>query len=128
MSDVDAPNFRHGGSTVPYDGSGRVREGAIDYIGPCPPADVLHRYVWTIEVCAYYRRRPFPCALSAHLAIAVLPSLGDAGRYMGIWHTSFILPQTIAPFLASLLVGFDPSGAGSQAASAYAVLFLLAAF
>jgi hypothetical protein len=62
------------------------------------------------------------------LAIEVLPSLGDAGRYMGIWHTSFVLPQTIAPFLASLLVGFDPSGAGSQATSAYAVLFLLAAF
>jgi hypothetical protein len=34
MSDKDAPNFRHGGSTVRYDGSGRVPEGAIDYIGP----------------------------------------------------------------------------------------------
>jgi phosphatidylethanolamine-binding protein (PEBP) family uncharacterized protein len=49
MSDKDAPNFRHGGSTVRYDGSGRVPEGAIDYIGPCPPAGVLHRYVWTVE-------------------------------------------------------------------------------
>jgi phosphatidylethanolamine-binding protein (PEBP) family uncharacterized protein len=41
MNDKDAPNFRHGGSTVP--------EGAIDYIGPCPPAGTSHRYVWTIE-------------------------------------------------------------------------------
>jgi phosphatidylethanolamine-binding protein (PEBP) family uncharacterized protein len=49
MSDKDAPSFRHGGSTVPYDGSGRVPEGAIDYIGPCPPAGAVHRYVWTIE-------------------------------------------------------------------------------
>jgi phosphatidylethanolamine-binding protein (PEBP) family uncharacterized protein len=36
MNDKDTPNFRHGGGTVPYNGSGRVREGAIDY-------------VWTIE-------------------------------------------------------------------------------
>ncbi len=50
MIDKDAPNFRHGGSTIPYNGSGRVPEGAIDYIGPCPPAGTTHRYVWTIEV------------------------------------------------------------------------------
>jgi phosphatidylethanolamine-binding protein (PEBP) family uncharacterized protein len=49
MNDKDAPNFRHGGSTIPYNGGGRVPEGAIDYIGPCPPAGTVHRYVWTIE-------------------------------------------------------------------------------
>ncbi|MGO9238701.1 MAG: phospholipid-binding protein [Methylocella sp.] len=49
MNDKDAPHFRHGGSTIPYNGSGRVQEGAIDYIGSCPPAGTLHRYVWTIE-------------------------------------------------------------------------------
>jgi hypothetical protein len=49
MNDKDAPNFRHGGSTIPYKGNGRVPEGAIDYIGPCPPAGTSHRYVWTIE-------------------------------------------------------------------------------
>jgi phosphatidylethanolamine-binding protein (PEBP) family uncharacterized protein len=49
MNDEDAPNFQHGGSTIPYNGSGRVPEGAIDYIGPCPPTGTLHRYVWTIE-------------------------------------------------------------------------------
>jgi phosphatidylethanolamine-binding protein (PEBP) family uncharacterized protein len=49
MNDKDAPNFRHGGSTVPYNASGHVPEGAIDYIGPCPPAGAIHRYVWTIE-------------------------------------------------------------------------------
>ena len=49
MNDKDAPNFQHGGSTIPYNGSGRVPEGAIDYIGPCPPAGTNHRYVWTIE-------------------------------------------------------------------------------
>ncbi|MGB8901009.1 MAG: YbhB/YbcL family Raf kinase inhibitor-like protein [Methylocella sp.] len=28
MIDKDAPNFRHGGSTILYNGSGRVPEGA----------------------------------------------------------------------------------------------------
>jgi phosphatidylethanolamine-binding protein (PEBP) family uncharacterized protein len=49
MSDKDAPTFRHGGSTVAYDGSGRVPEGEINYIGPCPPSGAVHRYVWSIE-------------------------------------------------------------------------------
>jgi len=49
MIDKDAPNFNHGGGTIPYNGGGRVPEGAIDYIGPCPPAGTIHRYVWTIE-------------------------------------------------------------------------------
>jgi len=26
-----------------------VPEGAINYIGPCPPAGAIHRYVWRIE-------------------------------------------------------------------------------
>lgn len=49
MRDTDAPNFRHGGSTVAYDGKGRVAQGAISYVGPCPPTGQKHRYVWTIE-------------------------------------------------------------------------------
>lgn len=49
MRDEDAPNFRHGGGAVAYDGGGTVPQGAINYIGPCPPAGSVHRYVWTIE-------------------------------------------------------------------------------
>lgn len=49
MRDTDAPNFRHGGSTVAYDGKGRVAQGAVRYVGPCPPTGQKHRYVWTIE-------------------------------------------------------------------------------
>jgi phosphatidylethanolamine-binding protein (PEBP) family uncharacterized protein len=45
----DAPNFKHGGRTVTYNRSGCVPEGAIDCIGPCPPAGTTHHYVWTIE-------------------------------------------------------------------------------
>jgi MFS family permease len=61
------------------------------------------------------------------LAIAVLPGLGDAGRYMGIWHISFVLPQMIAPFLASLILGIGQSGGATHPASSYVPLFLLAA-
>jgi hypothetical protein len=49
MIDKDAPNFNHGGGTIPYNGGERAPEGAIDYIGPCPPAGTIHRYVWTIK-------------------------------------------------------------------------------
>jgi phosphatidylethanolamine-binding protein (PEBP) family uncharacterized protein len=49
MRDLDAPGFRHGGSTVPYDGRGQVARGAISYIGPCPPGGQVHRYVWSIQ-------------------------------------------------------------------------------
>jgi phosphatidylethanolamine-binding protein (PEBP) family uncharacterized protein len=48
MRDLDVPGFHHGGSTVVYDGE-MVKQGAIKYIGPCPPAGQRHRYRWTIE-------------------------------------------------------------------------------
>ena len=49
MHDRDAPDFQHGGSTVPYTGQSVVSRGAITYVGPCPPSGATHRYVWTIE-------------------------------------------------------------------------------
>ena len=49
MHDRQAPDFEHGGSTVPYAGGGRVPQSAITYTGPCPPPGERHRYVWTIE-------------------------------------------------------------------------------
>lgn len=49
MRDYHAPNFNHGGSTVAYSGKGPVAQGAISYVGPCPPAGEKHRYIWTIE-------------------------------------------------------------------------------
>jgi len=48
MRDLDVPSFRHGGSTVAYQGDA-VKQGAIRYIGPCPPRGERHRYRWTIE-------------------------------------------------------------------------------
>ena len=48
MVDLDVPTFRHGGSTINYDGE-TVGQGAVSYIGPCPPASQRHRYRWTIE-------------------------------------------------------------------------------
>lgn len=46
MRDRDAPGFHHGGGLVASAGS--VPQGAIRYVGPCPPAGQTHRYVWTI--------------------------------------------------------------------------------
>ncbi|MGB8278782.1 MAG: YbhB/YbcL family Raf kinase inhibitor-like protein [Methylovirgula sp.] len=48
LHDEDAPHFHHGGSTVAYTGP-KVPQGAISYIGPCPPPGDAHHYVWTIE-------------------------------------------------------------------------------
>lgn len=48
LQDQDAPQFRHGGGTVPYT-TAIVPQSAFDYIGPCPPGGARHHYVWTIE-------------------------------------------------------------------------------
>jgi len=48
MKDLDVPGFHHGGSMLPYAGD-TVKQGAIRYVGPCPPSGEHHRYRWTIE-------------------------------------------------------------------------------
>jgi len=48
MHDLEVPGFHHGGSTIAYGGE-RVAQGAIRYIGPCPPGGEHHRYRWVIE-------------------------------------------------------------------------------
>jgi phosphatidylethanolamine-binding protein (PEBP) family uncharacterized protein len=48
MHDLNVPGFHHGGSTVANTGSA-VPQGAIHYIGPCPPGGERHRYRWTVE-------------------------------------------------------------------------------
>ncbi len=48
MKDLDAPNFPHGGGTVPYRGQSRIERGAFAYKGPCPPSG-QHRYQWMVE-------------------------------------------------------------------------------
>ena len=48
MIDANVPMYRHGGSTVDYDGKGAVPRGAVNYTGPCPPPLAKHRYVWTV--------------------------------------------------------------------------------
>jgi len=48
MHDLDVPTFQHGGSAIAYGGE-TVAQGAIRYIGPCPPRGEHHRYRWVIE-------------------------------------------------------------------------------
>ncbi len=45
MIDLNAPDFHHGGGSVPYAGNDLVPAGAFRYLGPCPPAGP-HRYTW----------------------------------------------------------------------------------
>ncbi len=46
MTDLQAPGYPHGGSTIVYTGNGNIPEGAISYVGPCPP--MTHTYKWTV--------------------------------------------------------------------------------
>jgi phosphatidylethanolamine-binding protein (PEBP) family uncharacterized protein len=48
MTDLDAPNFIHGGGSVGYDGQQLIPRGAFSYRGPCPPGG-QHRYQWTVD-------------------------------------------------------------------------------
>jgi phosphatidylethanolamine-binding protein (PEBP) family uncharacterized protein len=48
MTDLDAPNFQHGGGTVLYRGQNQIGRGAFSYRGPCPPQG-QHTYQWTVE-------------------------------------------------------------------------------
>jgi len=45
MTDLDAPDYPHGGGTVSYTGQKTLPKGAFSYTGPCPPSP--HRYRWT---------------------------------------------------------------------------------
>jgi hypothetical protein len=59
------------------------------------------------------------------LVLAVLPSGEDAGKDMGIWHISMVLPQIVGPagsgWMISLVI------AGHSAALAYTFAFGVAA-
>jgi phosphatidylethanolamine-binding protein (PEBP) family uncharacterized protein len=48
MTDLNAPSFHHGGSTVSYSGN-YVRQGAVAYTGPCPPGGQRHNYRWSVQ-------------------------------------------------------------------------------
>ena len=47
MTDLNAPNYSHGGGTVTYDGKNKLAYGAFRYKGPCPPQP--HTYQFTVD-------------------------------------------------------------------------------
>jgi Na+/melibiose symporter-like transporter len=60
------------------------------------------------------------------LALAVLPSADDAGKDMGIWHVSMVLPQVLGPATTGwLITGLLGATSGRVA---YTVAFGIAAF
>ena len=60
------------------------------------------------------------------LALAVLPSGEDAGKDMGIWHISMVLPQVIGPASSGWMISWMI--ASHSAAIAYTLAFGIAAF
>jgi hypothetical protein len=48
MTDLDAPNYPHGGGSIAYNGESQIGRGAFSYQGPCPPQG-QHSYQWTVE-------------------------------------------------------------------------------
>lgn len=46
MTDLDAPNYNHGGGTIEYTGNNVIQPGAFTYQSPCPPMG-SHSYQWT---------------------------------------------------------------------------------
>lgn len=46
LTDLDAPNYNHGGGRVAYSGQQTIQPGAFKYDSPCPP-NGQHRYRWT---------------------------------------------------------------------------------
>ena len=46
LTDLDAPNYNHGGGRVAYSGQPTIEPGAFKYESPCPPSG-QHRYRWT---------------------------------------------------------------------------------
>lgn len=61
------------------------------------------------------------------LGTDVLPSQDDAGKDMGVWHLSMVIPQSIAPPVAGMILErFTLPGGGGYAMGGYAVIFLTA--
>jgi MFS family permease len=63
------------------------------------------------------------------LACDVLPDQENAGRYLGVWNIAMVLPQTVAPVVASVILGSIGRGSveGHYTLSGYSAVFFLAA-
>jgi MFS family permease len=90
------------------------------------PAVYVTAVLYGLAFGAYY-------SVDWALGCDVLPRKDEAGKDMGVWHISMVLPQSLAPFLSGLLLTLG--GASSRAgwaephyhASGYVMLFALAA-
>ncbi|MFH2092280.1 MAG: YbhB/YbcL family Raf kinase inhibitor-like protein [Pseudomonadota bacterium] len=48
LTDLDRPNYNHGGGTIAYTGNNTIEPGAFKYQSPCPP-DGAHLYEWSAK-------------------------------------------------------------------------------
>ena len=49
LTDLDVPNYDHGGGSIEYKGQNVIQPGAFEYSSPCPPSG-SHEYEWTAWV------------------------------------------------------------------------------
>ena len=154
LSDVVGPNERgrHGGQTgsrhpAHCDGNGIIGGKISDAIGRkkvvyvsntliavCSVAFVFsHSLLYTFIVGALYGIG-YGAYYSVDWALAcdTLPNVDNAGKDMGIWHISMVLPQTLAPFVAGFVldhVGHSTlvDGVRHYAVQGYQAAFTMAA-
>lgn len=60
------------------------------------------------------------------LGTDVLPDKEDAGKDMGIWHLSMVVPQAVSPLLGGLILNQFAIGKDSYRPAGYALVFLCA--
>ncbi len=90
-------------------------------------AALVYHPSWTAAIVLALLYGCASCAYQAvdwALAIHVLPAREDAGKDMGIWHVSFVLPQLIAPGITGAVIAACKP---VSVAFGYAIAFGLAA-
>ncbi len=51
LTDIDVPNYRHGGGWIEYTGGNVTEAGVFNYKSPCPP-NGSHTYEWRVTATA----------------------------------------------------------------------------
>lgn len=119
-----------GGKLSDVIGRKKVVYVANTLIAVCSVAFVFsHSLLYTFVVGALYGVG-YGAYFSVDWALAcdVLPNIEDAGKDMGIWHISMVLPQTFAPALAGYVLGHVGTSQVIDGTRHYAVQGYQAAF
>jgi phosphatidylethanolamine-binding protein (PEBP) family uncharacterized protein len=70
MTDLNAPQYQHGGGTIEYTGQNVIEPGAFKYKSPCPPSG-SHKYQW--KAIAKNKKSVFAKSLGKAKAVKSYP-------------------------------------------------------